>query len=1090
VAENSEDKKQTFTGLAAKLGRLPADKRRVALEMSAALAAISLRVSREFVEAVPRASEFLSADDLRNWGELGRRLAMGSAGTGVSFFANDRVEHLANVPESARNLVFQICTRQLILSSSIALETFELIPALAEQVDDDELLTDILQLALEIANRSAKHSSDFLQKTPAVAKALETFGDRKRDVAAPVIKLASTFASRTGGMTADLWTNLPDAITGLTPESGITLAERAIEFLEFGGSVTLHFISSGSSVLQNAGEVFDEWCSVLKKIARQGNAVLIAFLRATPKFFRQTGANGKLTSDQTDSMRRVLQLTGVIAETDAESALAAFRSSATALRRVTLEQFEKWIDIGLRETAEDSPKSRRSYFALETRQSNAILQNTRAGLHLEDIQTVLRIYIEGLTGKTVEIAPLTNIPQESRIGDGKTIYLPSAVAEFEDEEKDFRLYKVLAAHGAGQIEFGTFAKDTTPLRAAFKELSSFYESTAEERDAFSLSGYLGNVETDEKSSPPIEDAQSGQKSSPPSEGGVAAASADGVVSAARFPKRKLPKDSDYREVLKVFPEPRLAKKIFGTMENARIDASLHHTYRGLRKDLDLMKQFLRASRPYIFDLPIHLVPFELLFQITMCGGATDDARQFYGQVVSEIEGVVETYLDTYRRDAETPRKENDRSDPSSALYSASQRLGGENLPTVADSLMATSRVYNLFQNISPEQNQEAESDTEEEKTEYAYEDKESGEAVTEDQVKREERPKDAQDIRDLFNAWNNLDDEGEPDDLQGSEAWSQHEMPEQSLEADDVAFAYDEWDRELNDYRVGWSRVIEKKVKLGDRNFVELARSRYRGVISSIRHQFQLMKPENLTRINRELDGEDYDLNALVEFVIDRKADGRQSENIYTKRLRKQRDVAVSILLDQSSSTARTITRNPLQPYTYPGRRIIEIEKEGLVLMSEALEAVGDVYSINGFTSEGRRNVKFYVVKDFGEKYSEEIERRIGGITFQNNTRLGAAVRHAAHKLLRQEARTKLLIILTDGRPYDHDYGDARYAREDVREALIEAKTSGITPFCITIDRESEAELKDLYGDVGYTIIDDVLSLPERMPNIYRRLTS
>ena len=220
-------------------------------------------------------------------------------------------------------------------------------------------------------------------------------------------------------------------------------------------------------------------------------------------------------------------------------------------------------------------------------------------------------------------------------------------------------------------------------------------------------------------------------------------------------------------------------------------------------------------------------------------------------------------------------------------------------------------------------------------------------------------------------------------------------MPEQALEAGDEAFSYDEWDRELSDYRVGWSRVIEKKVKQGDRNFVELARSRYRGVISSIRHQFQLMKPENLTRVNRELDGEDYDLNAVVDFVIDRKADGRQAENIYTKRLRKQRDVAVSILLDQSSSTARTITRNPLQPYTHPGRRIIEIEKEGLVLMSEALEAVGDVYSINGFTSEGRRNVKFYVVKDFGEKYSEEIERRIGGITFQNNTRLGAAIRHA-----------------------------------------------------------------------------------------------
>jgi len=455
---------------------------------------------------------------------------------------------------------------------------------------------------------------------------------------------------------------------------------------------------------------------------------------------------------------------------------------------------------------------------------------------------------------------------------------------------------------------------------------------------------------------------------------------------------------------------------------------------------------------------MHQVPFELLFQITLCGGATDDAKQFYGQVVSEIGAIVEKYL---------------------VMQNA----------TVADALMATSRVYTLFQNITPEQSQEAESDNTEEKSEFAYDDKDAAEAVTEDQVKRE-KEKDAQDIRDLFNAWNSLDDEGEPDDLQGSEAWSQNEMPEQALEDDDVAFAYDEWDRELNDYRVGWSRVIEKKVKQGDRNFVELARSRYRGVISSIRHQFQLMKPENLTRINREIDGEDYDLNALVDFVVDRKADGQQSENIYTKRLRKQRDVAVSILLDQSSSTARTITRNPLQPYTHPGRRIIEIEKEGLVLMSEALEAVGDTYSINGFTSEGRRNVKFYVVKDFDEKYGEEVKRRIGGINYQNNTRLGAAIRHATAKLAKQDARTRLLIVLSDGRPYDHDYGDARYAREDTREALRQAKNEGITPFCITIDRESEAELRDLYGEVGYTIIDDVLSLPERLPGIYRRLTT
>src|SRR5262249_15233120 len=153
---------------------------------------------------------------------------------------------------------------------------------------------------------------------------------------------------------------------------------------------------------------------------------------------------------------------------------------------------------------------------------------------------------------------------------------------------------------------------------------------------------------------------------------------------------------------------------------------------------------------------------------------------------------------------------------------------------------------------------------------------------------------------------------------------------------------------------------------------------------------------------------EDYDLQKVIDYALDRRSTGIIDERLYTRKLRRERDVAVSFLLDMSSSTARTISRFPNKPYTNPGQRIIDIEKEGLVLMSEALEAVGDVYSMQGFTSEGRRNVKFYVVKDFGEKYSPEVERKIGGITYQNNTRLGAAIRHAIRRLAAQDARTKL----------------------------------------------------------------------------------
>jgi hypothetical protein len=77
--------------------------------------------------------------------------------------------------------------------------------------------------------------------------------------------------------------------------------------------------------------------------------------------------------EATEIARKVLQLTKEIAESDAESALAAFRSSAQALRKVSLAQFEEWVATGLAKNKDESVKARKSYFALETRNSNALL---------------------------------------------------------------------------------------------------------------------------------------------------------------------------------------------------------------------------------------------------------------------------------------------------------------------------------------------------------------------------------------------------------------------------------------------------------------------------------------------------------------------------------------------------------------------------------------------------------------------------------------------------------------------------------------------------------------------------------------------
>jgi hypothetical protein len=1052
----SASERRTIAGLAREIGKLPAPLARAALEVGAGLASLSLRAGVDFLRVVPEAARVLDVDELRAWGEMGRRLVGADVETGTAFLSSGASE-LESVPRAARLALLQVCSRQLSLSTSTALETYRAAPEVARAVQDAERLRRVFEVAYEISRRSARHGADFVNATVPASARLNAFDaktvesvavenrvdEESADVWDAALSLAQTFASRVGGLAADMWAALPGAIEGLEAEDVLRLFRQSEGFLDRGGAAALHVLVAGGEVLRLFPAAFDAWGALLRSVAAHNNASLVALARTGPQTFRALADPAHVGGARArDLALAVIEAVQEVARVDAEAAISCMRSAPVALRTVTVEQFRAWAREGL--LGENvSGRARRSYFALETRRSNEQLKaGEHGGLALEEVAQTLRLYVEALTGHAVEVAQLAAVPDEQRIGDGRTIHLPSNVSEFDDAALDFKLYKVLAAHAAGQIEFGTHARDTRDLRAAYTSLADLYApENADALDAFALGGYINDPSKSERALAPEEEAR-----------------------LAELNKRTLPEGGDYRAVLSLFPQRGLATKIFGTLENGRIDRRLRHAYRGLARDLDLVRAHLRRNRPRIVGLPVTLVPFELLFQITLCGGALEDARTLYGQVVSELETIVVDYLTA--EDA-----------------------------SVADTLMATSRVYTLFQSVAPDlaeqQTKGGEQQGEDEQRGAQSNldtDGDEGEDSS-DERRREQRRRDA---RELFNAWaamDSSDSDGE-EMLTGAERWMAGESAEQTLEPGEEAFEYDEWDRDLSDTRVGWCRVVEKRVKRGDRTFVELTRSRYRGVISSIRHQFQLMRPESTRRVHNELDGDDYDLNALIDYVIDRRADGRQDERIYTKRLRRERDVAVSFLLDQSSSTARTIGRHPLQPYTHPGRRIIEVEKEGLVLMSEALEAVGDPYAIYGFTSEGRRNVKFYVVKDFDEPYADEVEARIGGINYQNNTRLGAAIRHAAAKLRTQEARTRLLIVLSDGRPYDHDYGDARYAREDTREALARARLDGITPFCITIDRDSETELRDLYGEVGYTIIDDVLSLPERMPAIYRRLTT
>lgn len=168
-----------------------------------------------------------------------------------------------------------------------------------------------------------------------------------------------------------------------------------------------------------------------------------------------------------------------------------------------------------------------------------------------------------------------------------------------------------------------------------------------------------------------------------------------------------------------------------------------------------------------------------------------------------------------------------------------------------------------------------------------------------------------------------------------------------------------------------------------------------------------------------------------------------------------------------------------------------------MVLLMTALERIGDRYGIYFFSGTGREDVKFHILKDFNEKLGDLVTGRIDNVQPLHTTRMGPAIRHATQKLRAQEARTKLLVLISDGRPFDLDYGqeygeeaEAEYAIHDTRQALNEARQTDVTPFVLTIDPQGNDYLRTMCDGLDYEVLDDVTQLPARLLTLYRSLSS
>jgi nitric oxide reductase NorD protein len=286
----------------------------------------------------------------------------------------------------------------------------------------------------------------------------------------------------------------------------------------------------------------------------------------------------------------------------------------------------------------------------------------------------------------------------------------------------------------------------------------------------------------------------------------------------------------------------------------------------------------------------------------------------------------------------------------------------------------------------------------------------------------------------------------------------------------ETALRYPEWDYRSQGYREDAVTVHIGTAGEGPQEWVDRTLHDYRSMVDLVRRRFEMLSAQRI-RLRKQLEGDEVDVDAYTEAYADFRAGLSMPQALYQTWRQARRDMAILLLVDISGSTDGWIAAN---------KRVIDVEREALLLVSIALQGMGEPYAVLAFSGEGPHGVQLGLVKSFDEEFGPVVARRIGMLEPQHYTRAGAAIRHATSMLMAEPARHRLLLMLSDGKPNDIDVYEGRYGVEDMRQAVTEAKLQGISSFCLTVDRQAANYLPGVFGAGQYAL----LPRPELLPTV------
>ncbi|MEW8348567.1 MAG: nitric oxide reductase activation protein NorD, partial [Candidatus Thiodiazotropha taylori] len=303
-------------------------------------------------------------------------------------------------------------------------------------------------------------------------------------------------------------------------------------------------------------------------------------------------------------------------------------------------------------------------------------------------------------------------------------------------------------------------------------------------------------------------------------------------------------------------------------------------------------------------------------------------------------------------------------------------------------------------------------------------------------------------------------------------------------------YHYNEWDYHVQLARPEWATVIERKQGVGDPEIMDEILTKHKPIASRIRHLIDALQPQGIVRRRGYEEGEELDLNAAVRAMIDIRRGVMPDPRINIRITRHIRDLSIVLLLDLSESTNEKIGDIAEGEEGYEDQEsILDLTRESAGLLSWAIDSIGDNFAVHGFASDGRHDVQYYRFKDFEQSYDDEAKARMAGMKGGLSTRMGAALRHAGWHLTQQNAQKRLVLLVTDGEPADIDERDPQYLRHDAKKAVDDLAMQGVYTYCLTLDPNADRYVSRIFGENGYSIVDNVERLPERLPSVFAALT-